>query len=776
MKSTNKLKKYSIIIIPLFILLLIFSVKYYLSIKIYEPINIYVSGLNITELNSTNFNAITPFNRSFKIKVINDKSEISINKTIAFYKNIELTGIDSILSKIKQIRIKIGATSYLFENEKIKKEWKIINREKDLITYQAPNYIRNNISPIIIIKSLLEFRDLLIVVTFLILISVIFIFYKSISQKILKFIIIITRLIKPLKIDLKCWKVKTNLNFFQNRTAQLLTIIILIFTYILFFFNHFNFSNDVQFNGDEIYHQSMAVNFIKGHGYPKVGGYEKFEEYKFILDKKDEYSIEFYKNSAGPYSFSKHPVYPLFVAFIYFIFGINPIAVKYIQLIMIIIVSAFLPWLGYKFWNKKGFISGLIASPVFIINNCNFVSNIFTEPLIVFTIFLIILAYLYYKQKNTIFSISILGIILGFGLLLKGSLIFIPALVFIYLIRQYRKNRQKKILIHASLIVIITILTVLPWTIYANIKNQENVIIAKKGLEVLLNKNLSDEAKLAYINNKYQDETEVISMSENPNKKNSETDKNIIKRKIVLQKIYLKSNSFFIFSTQSPTVLFDGNSDLKISENDLKCSDGGIKGWFSNKDCYYYHDNMEDSPPILRVINFYCHFPNLFFKITARKVILSFFRLNFLWIILYLFVLESILNLISKYVKNRKINKAYHIFTLIGTSGILYFLFQFNPPIPTKNSFIFYMVVFLVLVFSTLINFKSNFKDITLCSPDIFNIIFINFLLITLVIFGFERQSSVINFILTLTAIYYLLNFIEKIKKGLNRIEINREI
>ena len=86
------------------------------------------------------------------------------------------------------------------------------------------------------------------------------------------------------------------------------------------------------------------------------------------------------------------------------------------------------------------------------------------------------------------------------------------------------------------------------------------------------------------------------------------------------------------------------------------------------------------------------------------------------------------------------------------------------------------MVVFLVLVFSTLINFKSKFKDITLCSPDIFNIIFLNFLLITLVIFGFERQSSVINFILTLTAIYYLLNFIEKIKKELNRLSVNRKI
>ena len=784
MNYIYKFKKHIIISLLLFVLFSLLCIKYYFSIKIYQPINIYVSGLNNTELNSTNFNAITPFNRSFKIKVINDNSEISINKTIAFYKNIELIGIDSILLKIKQIRIKIGATSYLFENEKIKKEWRVKNREKDVITYQCPNYIKDKISPIIIIKSLLEFKDLLIVVTLLILISVIFIFYKSISQKILKFLITVTKLIKTLINTLRGKKVKINLIFIQSKTTQVLTIIILILTYFIVFITHFDFSNDVGFGGDQLYYQSMAVNFVKGHGYPKVGGLEEFEEYKFSLNNvnKPAPSIMLFEKSAGPYSFSKHPIYPLFIGIIYKIFGINPVLIKYLQLMMMIIVSSFLPWLGYKFWNNRGYISGLIASPLFLIYNCNFVMYIFTEPLIVFTIFLIVFAYIYYTKKNTLISVSVLGIILGFSLLLKGSLILIPVLIIIYLFKKYKRLNEKKILTHVLLIGFFIVITVLPWAVYANIKNRKNVKLAKKSLEILSNKKLSKEYKSAFI-----DSSSLIYTNINPyplflaNIKNVKDvlslngvpledrylyyDSSTIYNKIVLQKFYLQSNRFIIFSSQSPQILLDGNCEIPVRKEQMKGADGATNWWIRDLNCFYYHDKMEDSPAILRVINFYLHFPRLFFEIIGRKLVLGFFRLKFLWVIIYLFILESIRGLINKFNNNRIFYKFYNILTMIAITFVVYIIGYFNPPVPSIDSLAFYLIVLAIIIFSFIVNIKNKFKDLTFTAPDIFHIIFINFFIITLIVMGFERQNGVINFILTLTAINYLISTVEKIIK-----------
>ena len=58
----------------------------------------------------------------------------------------------------------------------------------------------------------------------------------------------------------------------------------------------------------------------------------------------------------------------------------------------------------------------------------------------------------------------------------------------------------------------------------------------------------------------------------------------------------------------------------------------------------------------------------------------------------------------------------------------------------------------------------GHFKNISFRSMGIFNVIFINFILVSIIIFGFERQNNVISFILTLVAFNYLLDFAGRMK------------
>ena len=58
-----------------------------------------------------------------------------------------------------------------------------------------------------------------------------------------------------------------------------------------------------------------------------------------------------------------------------------------------------------------------------------------------------------------------------------------------------------------------------------------------------------------------------------------------------------------------------------------------------------------------------------------------------------------------------------------------------------------------------LIKGKSIIKQSQLKIPLIFIIIFLNFFLISITIFGFERLTQVIDFIVILTSINYLVNY-----------------
>ncbi len=63
----------------------------------------------------------------------------------------------------------------------------------------------------------------------------------------------------------------------------------------------------------------------------------------------------------GEHDFYRMPGYTIFMGMIYKIFGVSPEIVKKIQLLLIIAIAAFLPFVGFNYWKKSGFIAGFMG-------------------------------------------------------------------------------------------------------------------------------------------------------------------------------------------------------------------------------------------------------------------------------------------------------------------------------------------------------------------------------------------------------------------------------
>jgi 4-amino-4-deoxy-L-arabinose transferase-like glycosyltransferase len=526
-------------------------------------------------------------------------------------------------------------------------------------------------------------------------------------------------------------------NLIQSRKNVILFCVILLLIYSVIFMNISEFDNSVPFFGDAIEYQSMGVNFAKGHGIQKSGGIEDFGEYKFSEKPVNPGKGFFVKTDIHDFQqnirndFYREPAYPLFLGIIYKISGTNPENVKYIQLLLMLIIASFLPLIGHIFWGKEGFISGLISGLVFIFFNIDMIGLILTEILVSFTVFIIICSYIFYlNRKNTISSL-LLGIAFGIGLLVKGSLTLIPFLYLIYVINKYLRNNEIKYLKHFSLIVISFILTILPWIIYSNFINKKEI----------------EKRKLDDITLVCKSRDMVLSL------KNFKIDslKNVKYR-------------FFLISTQSQRLLLNAHNEFVpelTQAGQYNFPEGGwLPKWRTVKGSFYNNDKMNGESAFARVINFYRNYPHKIFQLMIQKIILSFSNFKFLWLIILLYILESYSNMIN-YISKRNPDRlliSLSLFLLIaGITGI-YFI---HPP--DKHSILIICFFTLLIILPVLIfNLFVKQRNILIKIPPIFTIIFINFFLITILVFGFQRLIQVIDFVIILVAVEYLILFLRE--------------
>ncbi|HEX9006506.1 MAG TPA: hypothetical protein VF889_04390, partial [Bacteroidota bacterium] len=258
--------------------------------------------------------------------------------------------------------------------------------------------------------------------------------------------------------------------------------------YGLLFFSFTRFEDTVDPRGDAWEYQAMAVGLVQGQGLNRLGGIEPFETYRFrnAANDSSDYQAQL-RWWGGRFHHYRTPGYPAFLAGVYKVFGISPLRAKQVQLALLILVAAFLPFIGFTCWKSIGFYAGVIGGMIFFDSWYGIASRLYTECLIIFALFLFVLVFHLYERKKTLPRVLLLGFLCGLALLVKGDLIFLPPLVLLYLAYQVWKKtipvRQ------AVAFALACVVTIAPWSIYASRMSGQMVILSTQGSAVLLEGN-----------------------------------------------------------------------------------------------------------------------------------------------------------------------------------------------------------------------------------------------------------------------------------------------
>jgi len=275
---------------------------------------------------------------------------------------------------------------------------------------------------------------------------------------------------------------------FRSRNLLFLLLIFLGFFYFYIGLKLIPFTDRVYFGGDSDDYQSLAVNFAAGHGIQRSGGLELFTTYKFEEFENPPAHFDTFM-STDRINLYRTPAYPLFLGIIYRLFGISPYIAKVIQYLLLVIIASSLPLIGYHYWGKTGIIAGIPAGGLFLVTNYDLAMKILTECLVAFAVFLFLCVFIFYEKRRSLFSGCLLGLSMGFSLLVKGSLIFIPILTILWIAILFIKKRDIKILYHLLIIGVSTIIIVLPWTIFASVNSGKLTILSTQGPFLLLDDN-----------------------------------------------------------------------------------------------------------------------------------------------------------------------------------------------------------------------------------------------------------------------------------------------
>jgi hypothetical protein len=248
------------------------------------------------------------------------------------------------------------------------------------------------------------------------------------------------------------------------------------------------FDDMVNPRGDAWEYQAMAVNAARGHGINRLGSLEPIESYRFLSDDRDttDYQALMAKD-AGMFWAYRTPGYPGFLAGLYAAFGVSPAKAKQAQLLLLVVVAAFLPFLGFHYWKAPGFYGGLIAGVLFLESWHEIAGRLYTESLTAIAVFGFIAAVLFYENRRSVYGSALLGVISGIALLVKGDLIFLPIITLAFLV--FRAWKKSIPLSHAIVFAAMSIATVAPWSVYASRHTGQTVVLSTQGSGVLLDGN-----------------------------------------------------------------------------------------------------------------------------------------------------------------------------------------------------------------------------------------------------------------------------------------------
>jgi len=286
-----------------------------------------------------------------------------------------------------------------------------------------------------------------------------------------------------------------------NRKKVIWTCLGLWLLFCAIAFNRAKFDDYVHLEGDTWEYQSMAINWARGKSLMTEGAFGDYhKDYKFhpvaeIYQPQLDYMLKKGK-SGGDTKFYRTPGYIIFLGTIYKLFGVSPLIAKQIQLLLITFIAACLPFIGFNYWNQRGFIAGILSGFIFLQEYAQNISQntgitypaqIMTEILITFGLLIFVLAFIYWQKRKHWPRVLLLGLITGINLLIKGSTMFIVPLTLAYFSYLFIKQKLK---LNVLLIFIVgVVITVAPYSIYASIKSSQLVILSTQARVVILGGN-----------------------------------------------------------------------------------------------------------------------------------------------------------------------------------------------------------------------------------------------------------------------------------------------
>ncbi len=211
----------------------------------------------------------------------------------------------------------------------------------------------------------------------------------------------------------------------------------------------------------------------------------------------------------------------------------------------------------------------------------------------------------------------------------------------------------------------------------------------------------------------------------------------------------VETGAFVAISSEGETILLDSNNE--------KSTDGNWHPeWRNNKDFFYAKDQLDQKSSTVRVLNFYLTHYAMIPKMLFNKTVRGFGTFNYL----YVSMIGALVLFCRKFTRNKLSVTGYRIYLLVGIILMIATAFEFgtdHPAAPWIKTGI--LILFLLLYFT-----KWAYEKI----PVIFFILFVNFLLITLILYGAPRLIEVIDFLFILSGIYCMVRVASLIFSSIN--------
>lgn len=745
---------FGFILLTTLILLLKFFGNYIDKIEILGPITVKAEGVTQTEACQIEMYGITPFNKEIKFKHLFEPSEWYF-KYSGSIKNLNLIGHEEIITKIDRITVISFDGTYVLEGPFL----------SDTQYIDLTRYIHSEIPLKKIFYSILKWEVtkniLLLFILFVLLIVANY--YKTYFERF------------NLRIE----------RIFNSSKIVLLFCVGLLFCLIISFSFIIDYEDTVKIQGDSFRYQHKAVNIAYKKDLSEKSFFDKYKLDENNIHKETGY--EFYLHGGKSNDIPYPPAYPIFLAGIYKLFGVSPAIARYAQLILLIIVAAFLSLLGFLYWKGKGVLLGTITGLIFIFTQYEIADEIMTESLQIFANIAVLFGMVYFERINNKLSAVVLGILLAIGLLVKGIIIFVPLIYFIWLYIRILKNKRPYK--NLGVLILVFFLSLMPWIIYSNIragfiskqkfsKEEYDKIISDfkenlfdnseiftyalflekleelKNKEFFISQSFIDFLKNTIIDNptlSEQEKNDSVAFMVKLAEVNFKSFKN---NKTISTKIH--DNYHLVIDVNKFVFLSNNPRHTLLESNNPKSLDGH---WHQDDLIELTYDEYQNLPSLIRIMIFYYRNPGYLAIIMPNKLFVGYQDYPFFALLMVLIIIDFLL-------LNKERLKRMLLFRHIKPVLFIAILMVLLQIIMNKYLFIACFVIALLIIILAVI------KNHTLCLfsiPAGFLIFIANSLLITLIFYGSKRFNSIVSFIFILCALVYFFELINSFTTGIEK-------